>query len=182
MKGLRRNILDIDLIQTGNPKTLVFVDASDYIGEPERPLLEVTLPGHSKYFLVNFVARKVNTFNSNTLGLTELLNNDCLVDLPDGVYSVRFKICPYNTALIDKVFFRTTLIEISLGELYDRIDASDCYVKEDKEIKSAIVEIHTLIEGAKLVVQHNIKKANQFYSLASKLLQKTLDKIDKKCK
>jgi len=181
MKGLRRHILDFEIISTGNPKTLVFLDSSDYMSEPERPLLEVILPGYNKYFLLNITARNVNTFNSNTIGLTELLNQDCLVDLPDGAYQFRYKICPYTQAFIDKAHFRTTLIENRLGQLYDKIEASTCSKKADKEIQQTIVEVHSLIEGAKLIVNINMQKASNFYHLATKLLDKLFHKLDKDC-
>lgn len=182
MKGLRQHILDFEIIPTGNPETLVFIDSSDYYAEPERPLLEITLPGYKKYFLVNVVARRVNTFNSNTIGFSEVLNEGCLVDLPDGIYSFRYKICPYDKIFKDKKFFRTTLIRKRLADLYERLDAADCDHK-DKINPSDLVEINALIEGAEAVVSKNEKKANSFYQLADKLISKLSDSFcNKNCK
>ena len=174
--------MDFEIIPTGNPKTLVFIDSSNYYTEPERPLLEVTLPGYPEYFLTNVIARQVNTFNSNTIGLTELLNDNCLVDLPDGIYTFRYKICPYNVIYKDKRYFRTTLIEQKLSDLYERLDTSDC-VDKDKINPSDLVEIHALIEGAKAVAAKNEKKANSFYQLADKLISKLSDSVcNKNCR
>lgn len=181
MKGLKRQILDFEIIPTGNLKTLVFIDSSEYFSEPERPLLEVTLPGYSKYFLLNIAARKVNTFNSNTIGLTELLNDSELIDLPDGAYSFRFKICPYDKAYIDKKFFRTTYIETKLADLFEKIEGEDCSKKEDRELQGYITEILVLLEGAKAVVNNNEKKANKFYQIADSLINKLLNDICKTC-
>lgn len=178
MKGLRQNIIDFEIIATGNSKTLVFIDSSDYIVDsPERPLLEVTLPGYNKYFLVNIVARQVNTLNSNTIGLTDLLNNDCLVDLPDGVYKLKYKICPYTSNYKTKLVFRTTLLEDKLKVLYDQIDGSDCSKKTDREISQVLTEVNMLIAGAQAVVEKNEKKANDFYRLANTLI----DNLTKCC-
>lgn len=182
MKGTRRQILDFEIIPTGNPKTLVFIDSSSYFSEPEKPLLEVTLPGYSKYFLLNVVARKVNTFNSNTIGLTSLLNDGELIDLPDGIYSFRYKICPYDLAYIDKKFFRTTLIEFKLADLYDKIEKEDCTVREDIVLQQQLAEVVVLIEGAKALANKNEKKANKFYQLADSLISKLLDDSCKTCK
>jgi hypothetical protein len=183
MKGLKKHILDFEIVPTGNPKTLVFIDSSDYYIEPEKPLLEITLPGYNKYFLVNVVARKVNTFNSNTIGLTDLINDNCLIDLPDGSYHLRYKICPYNLLYIDKKFFRTTMLEQKLIDLYDKIDGTDCSTKEDKVKSQDLIEIHTLIEGAKSIVNKNEKKANSFYQIASKLVDKLSDSVcNKNCR
>lgn len=182
MKGIKKHILDFEIIPTGNPKTLVFVDSSYYFAEPERPLLEVTFPGYSNYFLVNVQARKVNTFNSNTLGLTELLNADCLVDLPDGVYTFRYKICPYDKVYTDKLHFRTTQIENRLADLYDKLDASDCEKSTNPALLQEIATITALIEGAKALVEKNTKKANSFYKLASSMLNEALNDLCKSCK
>lgn len=181
MKGLKQHILDFEVIPTGNPKTLVFIDSSEYYTEPEKPLLEVTLPGYTKYFLVNVIARQVNTFNSNTIGLTELLNGDALVSLPDGAYHFRYKVCPYTVLHKDKVVFRTTLIENKLSDVYNQLEATDCSKKNDQEILNSLVEIHALIEGAKAVVCKNEKKANDFYSLANTLVDKINNKLCKTC-
>lgn len=180
MKGLRKHILDFEIVPTGNPKTLVFVDASEYRDVPERPLLEVILPGYNKYFLVNIVANRVNTLNSNIIGLTSLLNGDELVNLPDGAYNLRYKICPYTTTYIDKVHFRTTLIEQQLGDLYEKIDTSECCNK-NSELFAEIAEVYSLIEGAKIIACRDDEKAHGFYQLASKLIDKISKKLDKSC-
>jgi hypothetical protein len=181
MKGLKRHIIDFEIIPTGNPNTLVFIDSSDYFTDPEKPLLEVTLPGYSEYFLVNVAARKVNTFNSNTIGLTSALNGDKIVQLPDGIYSFRYKICPYEVAFKDKKHFRTTLLEEKIAKLYEKIEDSDCSTKEDRQLEYELVEIHCLLEGAKLVVNKNEKKAYSFYQTASKLVDKLINKLCKNC-
>lgn len=180
MKGLKRHILDFEIVPTGNPKTLVFVDSSQYMGVPERPLLEVTLPGYTKYFLLNVTASMVNTFNSNTIGLTSLLNGDSLVNLPDGIYSFRYKICPYTSAFIDKAFFRTTLLEERLLVLYDRLD--NCSSCAPKNVLLELAQVVALIEGAKQIVHKNQKKANEFYQLALKLIDGVMCDVDKTCK
>jgi hypothetical protein len=183
MKGFRQHILDFEIIPTGNPKTLVFLDSSDYFREPEKPLLEVTLPGYSKYFLVNIVARKLNTFNSNTLGLTELLNDDCLVDLPDGIYTYKYKICPYDETYKIKKFFRTTQIEKALNDLYDQIDNPENITPDERIFEYKLVEIHTGIAGAQAEAEKNEKKANSYYRIAQKLISELSEGIcNKNCK
>lgn len=183
MKGFRQHILDFEIIPTGNPKTLVFLDSSDYFREPEKPLLEITLPGYSKYFLVNIIARKLNTFNSNTIGLTELLNNDCLVDLPDGIYTHKYKICPYDETYKIKKFFRTTLLEKQLDNLYDQIENPENLTPDERTFEYKLVEIHSGIIGAQGVVEKDEKKANSYYRIAEKLIKELTEGIcNKNCR
>jgi hypothetical protein len=183
MKGFRQHILDFEIIPTGNSKTLVFLDSSDYFREPEKPLLEVTLPGYSKYFLVNITARKLNTLNSNTIGLTELLNNDCLIDLPDGIYTFKYKICPYDETYIVKKFFRTTLLEKELENLYNQIENPENITPDERIFEYKLVEIHAGIAGAQAVVEKNEKRANSYYKIAQKLIGELTEGIcNKNCR
>lgn len=182
MKGFRENIIDFEIIPTGNPNTLVFVDSSTYIEEPDRPLLEILMPGYSKFLLANVVARQINTFNSNTLGYTELLNADCLLELPDGVYRLNYKVCPYTVNYKIKNIIRTTLLEQKLRFVYEKIEASNCSIKEDKTILGDIAEVHMLIEGCHSIVAVNEKKATEFYSLAEKITKHLIKRLEKCCK
>jgi len=182
MLGLHTNVLDFEIIETGNPKTLVFVDASTYIAEPDRPLLEVIMPGFSKYFLVNVAANQVNTFNSSTLGINRVLLQELLTDLPDGVWTLKYKICPYKFVFQVKKIMRITKLLNKLKLLYQHIDLSECAGKEDFEQERNLVRIHILIEGAKAEVEKNSKLAQEYYQLANRLIQKELDKFCKNCK
>lgn len=182
MAGIHRHILNFDILDTGNPKTLVFLDESEYMEEPERPLLEVVMPGFDKYFLVNIEARKVNTFNSNTLHLTAVLKQDFLTNLPDGVWDFRYKICPYDKVFTCKKHMRMALLNEKLVILHDKIDLADCDTKENKDLEKDLFKIYSLMEGAKAVVNANVKKAQSYYQLADKLVQKLLDKFCKNCR
>lgn len=180
--GLKKHNLDFEILDTGNPKTLVFVDSSEYYQEPERPLLEVTLPGYSKYFLLNVVARKVNTFNSNTIGLTETLNSHNLVALPDGVWTLKFKVCPYDKVYIQKYHLRTVILEDSLSKIYEYLDFEGCDVERDFKIKQTIVDIILAIESGKAnAKKNNVKIASELYSIANELTTDLLNKLSGKC-
>lgn len=181
MNGVYRHILDFDILETGNTKTIVFLDQSQYMRKPEKPLLEVIMPGYDKYFLVNVQAKKINTFNSNTLKLTAVLKQDYLVNLPDGVWGFRYKICPYDKVFVCKKHMRMALLNEKLTKLHDKIDLADCDIKTDKDIEKDLFKIYSLMEGAKAVVNVNIKKAQSYYQLADKITQKLLDKFCKNC-
>lgn len=182
MPGIHKHILDFEILETGNPKTLVFVDASQYMEEPERPLLEVVMPGYNKYTIVNVTAKRVNTFNSSTLKINQVLDQDCLINLPDGVWELKYKICPYTKVYVVKRHMRISLLKEKLAHLEDQIDLADCQVKDDENIKADLVNVYMLIEGAKNVVNRNPTKASKYYQLADKLVSKLIDKLCKNCK
>lgn len=183
MLGIHRNHLDFEILETGNPKTLVFVDSSQYIESPDRPLLEVFLPAFNKYLLVNVIPGQVNTFNSSTLGLNSALQINFLQDLPDGVWSFRYKICPYDFIFIDKKHIRVTQLICKLSEVYNTIsiDGCECPTQIDVFIQKQLTRIHILIEGAKAVVNLDYIKAGRYYNLANKLVDDLLHKFCKNC-
>jgi hypothetical protein len=181
MLGVHEHVLDFEILETGNPKTLVFLDSSQYMEAPERPLIEVILPGYTKYLLANVVASTVNTFNSSTIGLNTVLVQAGLVDLPDGIWQFKFKICPYKYINITKNVLRVTQLIIKLNTLYTKIDLSVCQSKEDKQMHETLVHIHVLIEGARAEANANCRKAQSYYQLANELVNKLLDKYCLNC-
>lgn len=182
MAGLHKHNLNFEILPSDDPKTLIFVDSSEYMLEPESPLLEIILPGYSKYFLVNINAKIVNTLNSSTIGFNKVLNQSDLVELPDGIWQFKYKICPYDKVYKIKKDIRLTSLLNKLKELYRNIDLSECQSKEDKDLQSVLIRIHILIEGAKAEVDNNSKKSYDYYQTANKLIQKQLDKFYKNCK
>lgn len=180
--GLKKHILSFEILDVGNPRTLVFLDTSYYFEEPDRPLLEVTLPGHNKYFLVNIVPRKVNTLNSNTIGLTETLNTHNLVDLPDGVWTLKFKICPYDKIYTQQYYLRTVALERSIQKIFDFVELSDCDIEKDKKYRNEIVNIFILLESAKgHAKEGNVKKASEQYQKLNTLVTDLLTKLSGNC-
>lgn len=182
MKGIHSHWLDFSILETNSPQTLVFLDTSEYFENPEQPLLEITLPGQNKYFLVNIAARKVNTFNSNTIGLTEVLENCNLIDLPDGVYKFKYKICPYQYVNRIKYHLRTTVFQKSLNILLDSLEDSDCSARQEKKLKATLIETFLLIESAKASAElGHVDKASDKYQQALKTVNTLLDKLQNQC-
>ena len=183
-KAIRKNILSHEILETGNEKTLVFIDSSEYMSqnEPEGPMLEVTLPGYDRYLLVNYDARKVNTFNSSTIGLNPVLTLEELVPLPDGIYTVKQKVCPYQYVYIVKKTMRVTYLLNKLKVLYNNVDFASLTYDRNKEIQDAFLKINVLIEGAKAGVEKHSRKAQEYYTLADRLVEKQLNKFCKNCK
>lgn len=178
IQGLQKTVLDIDVLDTNNSKTLVFVDSSSYISQPEKPLMEITLPGYSKYFLVNVIANRVNTFNSSSIGLNTIINCSGYVDLPDGIYTIKYKTCPYDFSFIVKSFVKISLINNQIASIYNQIDLNTC----DKSIKDDLINMHLLLEGSKSIVNINLKKATDYFNTASDLVSTILNKICINCK
>lgn len=194
--GLKKNILDFEIIPSGNTKTMIFVDASEYMElHPERPLLEITPPGYAKYFLVNIVAKKVNVLNSALIGIhpqvKKIDESNCeilplgttyLTDLPDGVWTLKYKICPYDKVYIQKYHLRTVALECVLRQIYAYMQFEDCDVQKEEKLKKDIIDILLMIEGGKAAAEEGVvKKASTLYGKATKSINKILDRLSGKC-
>lgn len=180
--GLLKHRLDFEILNTGNPKTFIFLDSSEYFEDPDRPLLEVTMPGYTKYVLVNVVASSVNTFNSNTLGLTDILESTNPIDLPDGIWTLKFKVCPYDKLYIQKYHLRTVKLENNIQRIFDYMDLSDCDVEQTDKYRLSLVDVFILINSASLNASNgNLKKAYDQYQKANSLVSKLIDKLSGAC-
>ena len=180
--SIRRHYLDFEILPVPNAKTLVFLDSSDYMETPERPLLELTLPGYNRYFLANIVAQQINTLNSNTIGLTETLSNTNLAALPDGVWTLKYKICPYDKVYVQKYDLRTVVLESNLDKIYDHFDVADCVDELDSKLKNEIVDILLLIETGKAAAKKGEpERATKAYNKANKKVTKILERLDCNC-
>lgn len=179
--SLKKQELDFEIVPTGNPKTIVFVDSSDYFESPDRPLLQVFPPGHNRYFVVNIMPGKVNTLNSSIIGLAPVLHTSSLVDLADGVWTFTYMICPYDKVFITKYYLRTTTLDQKLNQVFDYADC-DCEFERNEKFKNEIVDIILLVEKAKAnAAKGEVSKASEAYQKASKRVNKLLDRLQKLC-
>lgn len=172
MSAVQQNILDFEILDLDNTKTIVFLDCSTYIdSSPEKPILQVTLPGFNNYFIVNIAHNQVNVMNSNTIGITKTFSNDynCLADLPDGVWEMTYRVCPYEKVYIKKYILRTALLNTKLKTLYKLLENTDCSLKEDRQIKNKLIDIKIFIDTARAYAEaRDVKKAGNFYQIADK--------------
>lgn len=178
--GIKKNILSFELLEGTDPKTLLFLDTSHYMEEPTRPLLEITMPGHNKYTLVNIVHRKVNVLNSTLVGLSQLVSSSELQPLPDGLWVMKYKICPYELVYVQKMHMRTTQLQCSLSKAFDLLDVAGC---SDNEVaKKQLVDIMLLSKYAEAeALLNNAEKATDAYGKASRMLGDLLNRLNANC-
>jgi hypothetical protein len=179
--GLKKDFLGFEILPTTNPKVLLWLDTSSYKDpQPERPLMEVTLPGHSKYYLVNIIAKKINVLNSTIIGTTTSLSS--FADLPDGVWTLKYKICPYQYVYLQRYHLRTVHLECQLRQLYLKLEETECDVRSAEQINRELTDIHVIIESAKAHAEEDRPKiASSKYAIALKKVNKLLDKISGIC-
>ena len=90
-----------------NPKILVLTDLSEYPEVPDRPVYAIGLPGFDTHIEINGVYSKSTYVDSNSLGFTNHVSPCDLTDLPDGIYTICYKVCPHDQLFVTNYFFKT---------------------------------------------------------------------------
>lgn len=178
MLGLLITILDFQILDINNTKNIAFLDLSTYSESPQDPILNIVFPASSKYFTVQIQPSKINVFDSNTIGYSQVLNVDSPADLPDGVYNFNYKICPYDFYSTSKCFLRTTILDRNIQRIYEAIDLSQC-CEDLNGTKKELIDIHLFLESGKAnAILGNSDKASKDYSIAAKKVDKLLQKLN----
>ena len=180
--GFHKNELAFEIIDTGNEKTFVFVDCSQYIKMPDSPVLVATLPGFCDSAIAEIRFDQVNTLNSYSLNLNKAQRDSQLLLLPDGLWTLQYQICPYDYIYTTKNYLRVTTLNNKLKQVYNSLDLYACESKTSDYLKHQLVNIHMLIEGAKAAANVNPDKATEYYKSADKLVNDVLRKHCTSCK
>ena len=180
--GFHKNDLSFEIIDTGNEKTFVFVDCSQYIKMPDSPILEASLPGFCEKAIAEIRFDQVNTLNSYSLNLNKAQRESQLLILPDGVWKLKYKICPYEYIHTKKNYLRITTLNNKLKQVYNSLDLYACDSQTSDYLKHQLIDINILIEGAKAAVNVHPHKAEEYYKSADTLVNSILRKHCSTCK
>lgn len=157
--------LDFDIINQTSCKFLTILDTSDYIVAPENPSFDVQIPGYDSAIRLSYDPGQLNLYNSGLLGLS----GNTITNLPDGVYTLTYRICPLDVLYITKKIIRTCVIECKYLNLYSKYNTECSDGNEDFNKK--LVKIKNYIESAKANGSIcNYLKAAEFIQRANDLL------------
>lgn len=162
--------LDIVIEDCSSCKNLVVRDDSYYLTTPENPRLQITLPGYSKALTFDFNYSKINIFNSYSLGLSSSMNTDKLIDLPDGLYTLSYMICPYEQLY-------TTVYHIRQCKAWCEFDKCLQYLFDscldlDSKLTKQLEHVEWLLKGAKSFAEDcDSEKALKLHRKALELLE-----------
>ncbi len=165
--------LSFNVIDTHNFKTLGIVDTSWYNPDitVETPTLEVYPPGFAYAASPYFMIKALNIYNSNGLGLTKASCEEELIDLPDGLWKVKYSICPNDKLFIERFFLKTDKLQCKYTQAFLNLDLSA--VDSDTELKKRrnLEDIELFIQGAISASNNqNAKLASDLYKKADTML------------
>jgi hypothetical protein len=164
--------IDFLILESNDPKVLVLLDRSNYLSNPEKPKLEVTLPGFTGHIEVDYVINGVTVLDSDVLKLTEACEYSELADLPDGVWHITQKVCPYDEMFTKKCYLKAQTLQNSFNDLLISLD-NNCNCVDMAKVTRDIIEIDILIKSAKAEIAYcNAQKATEKYNIAARKITK----------
>lgn len=169
-------ILDFVVVDTHNLLTLGIADSSFY---PTgftvlNPTYEITPPSFPKATVV-YTTGQLTIFNSNTLNISCVDDVSLLIDLPDGIWTVKQSITPPITYNLERTFIRTTKLEQKFGTAFLKTDLVQCNQDVKIEHMKVLDEVWFYIQAAIAAAnQCNNLLAMQLYKLANTMLDNFL--------
>ena len=118
--------LNFNIIDTHDMKTLGVIDTSWYNPDIiiETPTIEITPPGYKYSASPFFMHKALNVYNSNGFGITKASCEEELIDLPDGLWKIKYSICPNDKLFVEKFFLRTDRIQCRYTQAFLNLDLS----------------------------------------------------------
>lgn len=170
-------IIDFVFLEGNSRKTIDILDKSNYLDDPEKPLIAVTLPGFTGHVEVPYITGGIISLNSDNLGITSSCEYADYADLPDGVYQVTMKVCPYDELFNKKCYLRSTQLELMYQELLLNVGSCDCI--DEKKTTNELIEIDILIQSAKAETSIcNVQAATTKYQIAMNKVMNLTKKLN----
>lgn len=167
--------LSFDVIDTHDFKTLGIVDTSWYNPDitVETATIEILPPGYSIASSPFFMIKALNIYNSNGLGITKASCEEELIDLPDGLWKIKYSICPNDKLFIERFFLKTDRIQCKYAYAFLNLDLENISEESEKMKRKDLQKIDYYITGAIAAANNkNAKLASDLYKKADNLLNK----------
>lgn len=175
---IKNTKLSFSVIDTHSCHTFGIADLSYYnpLQEIKNATLQVITPFDDEAVEVRYNKNSITILNSNNLKITNVLDTDNLVELPDGLYTAKMSICPEDQFYFEKSWFRTCQLECKYNKALLKLDISECSTCFDKDKLAQLQRTNIYIQGIKANVENcNIAQAKKLYSAASKILENILN-------
>lgn len=171
-------ILDFTIPDLHNLELLGLADSSFYPANFNivNPSLEITPPGFNKVVVI-YTTGQLNIFNSNDLGIGCVPNQGtCNLPLPDGFWTIKMEVLPFEENNVTKSFMRTAAIRRTFGVACMKTDIMCCGADIKKQQLAYLDEISYYIECATAAGNDcNPEVAMDLYREANKMLGNFID-------
>ncbi len=161
----------------GNPCVMKILDTSVYsplVGVFE-PKLYITVPGYTTSAEVHFAPESCPTLTGCDLGIQTENCDSSYVNLPDGIYVVKYIVDPSHTVYVEYNHLRTTQAMNLYQKILCDIEVADC--DPPAKVKDKLNDLRLIgmyLDAAKAKVEtcHEQQEGMTLYNYALKLLNK----------
>lgn len=156
---------------------LGILDVSYYspLQEQTGMVLQIIRPDRSGAIEVPYIQNGITVFNSNSLGITNVMSEEDLTDLPDGAYTVKMSMCPYDQYWYEATFYRTCQLMCKYYKAILKLDLTECQSCFSPETDNELQTVKRFIDGIHANVNDgNIKQATKLYRVANYILDDIL--------
>lgn len=162
-------ILDLLLIDTHNSTSMGISDFSQYPSNFNivSPSLEITAPGFAPVN-ISFEPNSINIYTSQNMGIT--CSGEQNVELPDGLYNVKYTISPAYKYFVERSFIRVDKLQEKFDTAFMKLDILQCDGPLRKQREEELSTINFYIQGS-------IAAANKCAGDLSIKLYKKADKM-----
>lgn len=173
--------INFEVIKSNTCKVLKVLDLSNWATFVDTPsYIQILTPGAANPVTHIFQKGKLNIFNSNNLGLSDVIDYSELAPLPDGIYTLTILQCEDDPNAVTKYFLQDCQIKCKIARKLISIDLSCAPCRKD--IMNNIQDILMYLEGAQAQVDKcNVLKAMEYYQRAATLLDRISDSTTTEC-
>lgn len=165
------------VLKSSDCRVLMIADQSVYAHLEGGPVyLDILLPGYTTSVEVEFLPHQLNIINANNLGLSDANSSDDLPNLPDGIYSITVRMCPFESFTITKTHLQNCQQLCDFKNRLISLDLLACCSDKNDRTRGILSDISLLIEASEAhAARCNIKGAMDCYKKADELLCRLTD-------
>lgn len=164
--------IDFQIIPSDDCRVIMVADLSVYAHLQGQPVfIDIVIPGYSKPIELSFSPNQLNILNANNLGLSQAITPDNLPNLPDGIYTITVRMCPFDSFTVTKTILQNCQ---QICDFRNQLISMDLLCECDNNAEKARIklnDISLLIEASKAhAARCNVIKAMEHYKKADRML------------
>ena len=174
---MANHVLSLEIPTVGNPCVIKIFDTSVYSAQVGifEPKLYITVPGYTSAAEVAFIPESSPTLTGCDLDIQTQNCGSSYVNLPDGIYVIKYVVDPTQTVHVTYNHLRTTQALNLYQKILCDIDVADC--DPPAKVKDKLNHLRLIgmyLEAAKSKVEtcHEQQAGMTLYNYALKLLKK----------
>lgn len=176
---IRKTDLSFEIVNSYNCDKLFVLDTSYYnpSQDIEGRIMQVISPfDNDEIIELPYQKSGLTVINSNSIGLTRNATEEVLNPLPDGLWTIKLSVCPYDQFYFEKSFYRTCEIECKYNRAILTLDFNKCTTCFDSNKVKKLDTARRYIDGVVANVENlNFNKATELYNYANKVLDDVLN-------